>query len=254
MKFLSLGIVLYRMRVRNTKLPYLWLLLPPLMRILPFVLVLAAVSESQKAIGYVAIYFSFASASVYVRRGFRINAIFPKRVPIWIADSMDLRSAARTFALTSAFENLPAAFIVAIGLGLATSTPMLVIKVLTLLIVLIISILWIGYRILPYLIVKNESIGDVKQSIRYIFLGLSSLLIVVFKVSAGIPDIVFLLAPFGHVPLLINAFYGHNQSLYLSMANLFIYVPLLALVTRKYSWYEIRDAQDKNIDEELEEL
>jgi hypothetical protein len=240
------------MRVENTKLPYLWLLLPPLMRILPFVLILGAVSDSQKAIGYIAIYFGFASASVFVRRGFRINAIFPRRVPIWIANSMNLRLAAITLAWTCAVENLPVATIIAFGIGLTSFSATLSLKVFLLFVFLNVTTLWIGFRLLPFLVLKNVSIGDVKQSIRYIFLGLSSLLIVVFRFSTSIPDVIFAIAPFGYVPLVINSFYGDIVSLYIGLVNFIIYSFVLSICTRRNNWNKVDNLLTKNYDEEAD--
>lgn len=169
-------LVLFRMRVNGTKLPYLWLFLPVLLRVAPYALLVLTLSNNEMGLRFIQITLMTAPCSILLRRIFRIKALH-QRLPEWLNKGYGVTHTLYSFALLTFLESIFPITLVSLGVLFSTGGNFLV-AFRFLLISLMLLVLGIAVVVLlcPSILVAYQKYEDVRHGARYSFMILSVML------------------------------------------------------------------------------
>lgn len=192
------SLVLFRMRVNDTKLPYLWLFLPILLRIAPFALLVFALSNNENGLRFVQITLMTAPCSILLRRIFRIQSLH-KRIPAWLNHGTQVIHSLYSFVLLTFIESIIPVLVISFGVYVSTGLDAGVALrfCINSYFILLLGLILVVFSC-PAILVAYKKYEDVRHGTRYSFMFFNLLLMSLISaswksnlLSAFIPGAIF---------------------------------------------------------------
>ena len=209
--------IFFRVRVNDTKLPYLWLFLPVLLRVAPFAFIVLSLANAEKGLRFIQIVLVTAPASILLRRLFRIGAIHG-RLPIWVNSTSSLLNTLVSFAILTVIETLPALILTSVGVSIISGGDIsLSIRFFALTLTMLTLANCVVVMLSSAILEAYNRYEDVRHGARYTFMILNAFMIAAISfdfhryiILSFVPGIFFsnlTLVPYGELvllPLLIS--------------------------------------------------
>ena len=243
-QLIALSWVVLRIRVSNTRLPFLWLGIPSITRLAPVLAITFTLSDDQGGLFIITFYLILTAMAIYLRRGTKIIKIYQARIPDLFKSNVSPRLFHTAFIFLTFLENFPVMIIIFIGLVFQAG-----IEYASVFFFQLLGLFWISlvlsYLYLPLIIYIGNKIEDFRQGFRYIIMSILIILILIqdnFEVVKPLA-VIF---PYGFLVYLKNLTEFNFANLAFASLNLTFTFLLGIYLFKKYS----KNLEQANEDED----